>query len=139
MGMHFTIPAPRALIEEQIEALITLLDALDGDPDLEEDNEDACYAYDDAAGPHPNDGYGDGKPGDPGDAERDDDAEEDDPSGGAIDDQPHDQDHLLAPRYGIDQSKGPINEVAAVTAWEAERRSYGVVGNVGPCSRIWRR
>ncbi|QEH80843.1 hypothetical protein EIK56_23030 [Sphingomonas sp. C8-2] len=38
----------RENVELAIESLIEMLDALDGDPDLEEDNEDRCSASDDA-------------------------------------------------------------------------------------------
>lgn len=39
MGAHFRItPAHRGRIEDQIEALIALLDRDDGDPDLEDDD-----------------------------------------------------------------------------------------------------
>lgn len=40
-------PLTRHQVEETIEALLIYLDALDGDPDLEEDNEDSCEAADD--------------------------------------------------------------------------------------------
>lgn len=133
MGMHFTIPAPRALIEAQIESLIALLDVMDGDSDLEEDNEDRCAAHDDEGGAlfAAYDGRWRMCPGDPDDAEDGGDAEEDDPSGGAIDDIPHDQEHLLIPKYGIDQTKGMTNVAVASLAWEEARRSYGNVRNVG--------
>lgn len=39
-----------ALIEELIEELIALLDALDGDPDCEDGDEDCCPAFDDRGG-----------------------------------------------------------------------------------------
>lgn len=39
MGAHFHLtPAHRARIEDQVETLIALLDADDGDPDLEDDD-----------------------------------------------------------------------------------------------------
>lgn len=39
MGAHFRLtPAHRARVEDQIETLIALLDAFDGDPDLEDDD-----------------------------------------------------------------------------------------------------
>lgn len=40
----------RRAIEDAIEQLISALDAIDGDPDREEDGEDCCEAYDDRAG-----------------------------------------------------------------------------------------
>lgn len=38
---------PRADLERLIEELVTMLDAADGDPDMEEDNEDRCEGRDD--------------------------------------------------------------------------------------------
>lgn len=77
MSIHVPIDYPNALpacttraeLCAQIEALIARLDQMDGDADFEEDNEDCCAARDDTGGKHPNDGYGDGLPGDPLDAE----------------------------------------------------------------------
>ncbi|MCB2077668.1 MAG: hypothetical protein KDE55_08220 [Novosphingobium sp.] len=40
-------PSTRAQLERSIEADIALLDVIDGDIDLEEDQEDCCAAYDD--------------------------------------------------------------------------------------------
>jgi hypothetical protein len=54
----------RQRLERVIESAIGLLDALDGDPDLEEDNEDACAAEDMAPG-----GRDTWYPGDPDDGE----------------------------------------------------------------------
>jgi len=73
-GNAFALPHPlnRAAIEHHVEALIALLDTIDGDADLEEDNEDCCGARDDTGGYHPADGHGDGLAGDPLDAEPDD-------------------------------------------------------------------
>lgn len=80
-GNAFALPYPlsRVAIENHVEALIALLDRIDGDSDFEEDNEDCCAARDDTGGYHPNDGCGDGLPGDPLDAEEGDPAEDDDP------------------------------------------------------------
>ena len=47
------VPLTRHDIEAAIEALIERLDALDGDPDLEPDDEDCCPAGDDDLGAHP--------------------------------------------------------------------------------------
>lgn len=50
MGVHFKLtPSHRAAIEDQIEALIALLDGFDGDPDLEPEH-DRCGAADDGCG-----------------------------------------------------------------------------------------
>ncbi|MXP28107.1 hypothetical protein GRI58_04630 [Porphyrobacter algicida] len=69
------LPFPRAIIEQQVEALIAFLDAADGDPDIEDGDEDCCPAYDDRP-------YSMGACGDlTGGAGDLDDAEEDDPSG----------------------------------------------------------
>lgn len=62
----------RETLESFIEAAITLLDLADGDCDFEPDNEDACLARDDRGTSTTYDGYGDGRPGDPADAEEDD-------------------------------------------------------------------
>lgn len=79
--MATTAPSPdlsilqrisRERLESFIEAAITLLDLADGDCDREEDGEDACPARDDAGTCTLYDGYGDGYPGDPADAEVDD-------------------------------------------------------------------
>jgi hypothetical protein len=61
----------REAMEAAIDALIARLDQLDGDYDLEEDNEDACPAGDDGGtGPdRPGWLYGGSGPGDPDDAE----------------------------------------------------------------------
>lgn len=68
----------RDKLEAFVSVAIDLLDTLDGDTDLEEDNDDCCPARDDTGGVHCLDEYGDGGPGDPADAEGDDDAEEED-------------------------------------------------------------
>lgn len=63
-------PINRKAIEDQIELLVGILDCIDGDPDLEDDNEDSCSAYDDRLEEaYCNFGFGDGYPGDPDDAE----------------------------------------------------------------------
>lgn len=77
MTMHFALPVSsarlsRRAIEDQIEALISMLDQLDGDPDHEEDQEDCCAAYDDCCGGgFCMRGLSDGLAGDPDDAEED--------------------------------------------------------------------
>lgn len=63
---------PRPDLERLIEELVTMLDVADGDPDLEDDNEDHCVARDDGMGFA---GY-DGCPGDPEDAEDEHDREQ---------------------------------------------------------------
>jgi hypothetical protein len=55
MSAHFPIDYPRSLplclrraeICLQIETLIAILDVIDGDPDIEDGDEDCCAAYDD--------------------------------------------------------------------------------------------
>lgn len=71
LGNAFALPHPltRTTIEQHVEALIALLDHMDGDSDLEDGDEDCCAARDDTGGIHPNDCAGDGLPGDPLDAE----------------------------------------------------------------------
>jgi hypothetical protein len=59
----------RAAIEKAIESLIAVLDAMDGDPDLEPE-EDRCAAYDDNPRPLPIP-FACWGPGDPDDAEPD--------------------------------------------------------------------
>jgi hypothetical protein len=68
----------REALELLIEAAITWLDLADGDLDLEDDrsdfedgDEDCCPCRDDTGTCTWFDGYGDGKPGDPADAEDD--------------------------------------------------------------------
>lgn len=58
---------PRLMLETLIDDLLAELDRRDGDPDMEEDNEDRCRADDDNL----DDDYGDRWPGDPEDAEED--------------------------------------------------------------------
>lgn len=78
MGAHFHLtPAHRARIEDHVEALIALLDADDGDPDLEDD----------------------------------------DPAEDVLDLGEYDEARLLPrPKYGLDQSLGPVN------GWDARRQ-----------------
>jgi|GEM_PF-5060979 len=52
-----------------VKALLARIDALDGDPDREEDNEDCCVASDDAGTCAVVRGSNDALPGDPDDAE----------------------------------------------------------------------
>lgn len=49
LGNAFALPFPlsRSALEDQIEAMIALLDAVDGDPDREDSDEDCCGAHDD--------------------------------------------------------------------------------------------
>ena len=67
-----TTPLTRYQAEATIEALIAYLDALDGDPDTEVDDEDCCETGDDigtASARFRHNSFG---PGDPDDAEDDD-------------------------------------------------------------------
>lgn len=47
MSYHFTLPVPvsRSVVESQIETLIALLDALDGDADLEADGDEQDHNF----------------------------------------------------------------------------------------------
>ncbi len=106
-------PANRRAIEDQIELLIAMLDAVDGDPDKEDDNEDCCAAWDDCAHmfSHGRLGY-DCQLQDP-DAEPDSDDEQDDWFGGNVEDESQaaeGQDYYPhKPIYGIDQAIGMLN------------------------------
>ncbi|WP_273303739.1 hypothetical protein [Sphingomonas ursincola] len=62
----------RPRIERQVERGIALLDAIDGDPDLEDGDEDGCPAYDDHGGAPLIGRFATFGPGDPDDAEDDD-------------------------------------------------------------------
>lgn len=131
MSMHFILPVPsllplppakRRAIENQIELLIGLLDAADGDADLEDDDEDCCAAWDDGARMFSLGRIGyDCQLQDP-DAEPDGDDEEDDWPGGNVDDEPQAAEgedyYRLLPIYGVDQTLGPLNEIEA----ERQRR-----------------
>lgn len=87
MGIHarFNL-ANRAAIEAEIERLISMLDDLDGDCDIEED----------------------------------------DPAGGNVEDERQaaegEEFFRLLPRYGLDQTLGPINELEA---YGLHRREMG--------------
>jgi hypothetical protein len=83
----------RAAIEWEIERLIMSLDLADGDPDLEPE-EDTDAAHDDGCGPIAINGR---------------------VVWGSRDDEPYR--NVPHPRYGIDQSRGPINHAGAVAAY----------------------
>lgn len=100
-----------------VDRIIERLDVDQGDIDLEDGDEDRCPSFDDAPirdaiardqmgyeffGPNP-----------------DEDAEDDDPAGGAADDEGEREEGVAWPRYAIDQSAGPIDEIAA--AYERRR------------------
>ena len=103
--------------------IIDRLNEVDGDPDNEPtgDEADSSWTEFHTRGRHKQ--AGGGFEMEPGFAHED--AEDDDPDTGVedgqfdpeedygIDDVPHDQEHELIPTYGIDQSKGPINEIEA--------------------------
>ena len=131
MSMHFPVPLAlplpllpmnRRAIEDQIELLIALLDATDGDPESEDDNEDCCPAWDDDARMCSLGRIGYDSPLQDPDAEPDDDDEEDDWPGGNVDDEPQAAEgadyYRLLPTYGVDQTLGPLNEIEA----ERQRR-----------------
>lgn len=119
-----SVAASRETIEALIQHALDALDRCDGDPDLEDGDEDRCPAYDDEGSSRPL-FFGDRHPGDPDDAEEDDPSEDDDPSGDMIEERgeaPTDNGRPLLPllpQYGIDQSAGPINEDAAYQAFQA--------------------
>ena len=115
-------PFNREAIENQIEALLCLLDEMDGDPDIEDSDEDCCSAHDD----RPDQAYfgfgpGDGYPGDPEDAEEEEDvcAAHDDGCGGIYVHghlrwgSEHDEPGVLVPIYGVDQTAAPLDKVRA--------------------------
>lgn len=113
-------------IGEAIEALIARLDALDGDTDVEITGTEDDFVQ------HPTDGPGcpvsdpdscsahddnlyrlfcDGAPGDPDDAEDENDREQVNEDGvGDL--------SPLKPRYGVDQSLGPVNMREGYRAWQ---------------------
>jgi len=90
MSMHFPVlplcwpPANRRAIEDHIELLIAMLDAADGDPDQEDDDEDCCGAWDDGAHMFSLGRIGYDIPLHDSDAEPDGDDEEDDWPGGNV-------------------------------------------------------
>jgi hypothetical protein len=87
--------ANRGAIADEIERLIAILDTVDGDPDLEPEH-DMCLAGDDGCGFH---------------------------QCGALVGWGNDHDEMAtAPIYGLDQSRGPVNEHEA---YVAHRRSLG--------------
>lgn len=113
-------------IGDAIEVLIARLDRFDGDPDCEttgiEDDfirhsadgpgcpladSDHCDAHDD----NPYRLFGDGAAGDPDDAEDEHDRE-------AVNEDGSDNVMPTLPKYGIDQSEGPVNEHEAYRAWQ---------------------
>ena len=94
---------------ERAERLIARLDQADGDPDLEDGDDDRCSAGDDA----PIAFWGDGGAGDPADAE--------------------DEYLRFTPAYGLDQALGPVNARAV----EIEERAR-VAGLVRTSTGGWR-
>tara|TARA_R100000501_G_scaffold4652_1_gene9909 strand:+ start:2045 stop:2533 length:489 start_codon:yes stop_codon:yes gene_type:complete len=121
--------ARRDALEDMIEQLIETLDAADGDTDLEDTGAEddfgdyslhgdgpGCICADSDQGVDDQEAGYDRKPGDP------EDCEEDDHSGLPYDEDSFDmklgaEETLYHPRYGIDQSSGPMNE-------QAERLAY---------------
>lgn len=133
MSMHFPMPTAlplppmsRRAIEDQIELLIAMLDATDGDPESEDDNEDCCPGWDDDARMFSLGRIGYDSPLQDPDAEPDDDDEEDDWPGGNVDDEPQAAEgedyYRLLPTYGVDQSLGPLNHSEAE---QARQRDMG--------------
>jgi hypothetical protein len=92
----------RGQIGAMIEALVDLLDIIDGDPDLEPDGDelDGCDLAEDEFQQHLARGPG---------------CPLSDPGGsGSFD---HDARDFMTPAYGVDQSRGPVNELAASRAF----------------------
>jgi hypothetical protein len=132
----------RKRISAKIEALVALLDLIDGDPDLEPPEEDCCEAADDCGS------YGFGflgrgvpfdlhGPGDPDDTEEDDPLEEDDPAGDPLDlGEEEDWRGVLKPAWGIDQTCGPTNEAEARRAWQlAQLEVFALQDGAAPAVR----
>ena len=89
----------RPQVEAFVEVAIALLDTLDGDPNVEDGDEDCCPAGDDGvfAGRQPGEAFGG--------IGSDDDEEEDDPGGGSIECEPEGpEDEWMVPLYGLDQT-----------------------------------
>jgi hypothetical protein len=99
-------PVTRAQIEASVEALIELLDRIDGDPDFEETDAEDAFVLSAEAMRLVTD-----FPGCP----------VSDPGGGNVDDECEGGDSVYntLPIYGVDQSAGPVNEVAAHRAYMA--------------------
>ncbi len=89
--------------------MIERLDQIDGDPDFEDGDEDRCHCGDDDITRDDSFGQGDGYPGDPDDAEDGNDAEPEDEGA--------EREYSTPPIYGLDQSRGPINEEDACRAY----------------------
>lgn len=103
MGIHAQFAlANRAAIEDEIERLIALLDGADGDPDIEPED-DYCIAGDDGCGLARS------------------------MTGGTAWGAPEEEPGVLVPRYGEDQSAGPINFNAALRAYERRQRQLSSV------------
>lgn len=133
MGIHAPLPPHRrvaieaeiALHLDRVDALLRRLDKADGDPDLEDDDP-AEPAGDELDASYPEGGAGflymvGGL------ACAHEDAEDDDPAGGNIEDERQGEDRLVMPRYGLDQSRGPTNVQAANNEYHA--RLNGAVPN----------
>ena len=115
---------PRAELERLAERVIETMDELDGDPDVEDGDEDRCATFDDdPVSSHVQRGadYGAGDP---------DDVEDDDPAGGNVEDEGEPEpwrapDGLAVDRpvYGDDQTLGPINEAEAAANFGRKRLS----------------
>ena len=113
---------PRAELERLAERVIETMDDLDGDPDVEANGDelDGSMGEDDF---HQHGADTLGLPGNP------DEAEDDDPAGGAADDQGEPEEWrqdgvtLDRPIYGPDQSLGPINEADANRTFTRKRLS----------------
>jgi len=90
----------RDQLESFVAVAIDLLDAIDGDPEAEDGDEDRCAAYDDHVGRSLAGLSFDYGPGDPADGE---------------------EEPGIVAAYGTDQSLGPIGETEAdqLARWEA--------------------
>lgn len=106
---------PRPLLSRLTARLIEHLDQVDGDPDLEDGDEDRCAARDDDLTDFSFVPAGSLNWPIVGVCEDD---EDDDPAGGNVLDEPHDHHENLRPLYGVDQSAGPINGAQAVREYQ---------------------
>lgn len=127
---------PRSMLARLTERLINRLDDLDGDPDVElngdemdddGDRRDLSWSEWQTRAEALSPGGHEVWPGEIATATEDD--EDDDPAGGAIEDQGEREDWrpegivLVPPRYGVDQRSGPVNEDEAERAfWLARAR-----------------
>jgi hypothetical protein len=117
MTLLAVIPSlPRATLARLTEAMIDRMDEIDGDTDLELNGDELDGDNSEDEFLDRQDGLG--RPGDPNDAE------DDDPAGDTLDEHGEFEDWrpdgvaVDRPRYGEDQSTGPLNELEAYRNWQ---------------------